>query len=102
VFTALDHGVPLVIVPIASDQFANAERCAALGVGITVDAAHRTPDAIRDALREVLGKPVYRENARRVQQSMRALPTPEKVVPLLERLAVERRPVTAGRLAVSG
>jgi UDP:flavonoid glycosyltransferase YjiC (YdhE family) len=99
VFTALDHGVPLVIVPIAADQFAHAERCAALGVGVTVDPAHRTPEAIRNALREVLRNPLYRENVVSVQQAMRAAPTAAEVVPLLERLAVQKRPVTTGSIA---
>jgi UDP:flavonoid glycosyltransferase YjiC (YdhE family) len=76
VYTALDHGLPLVIVPIASDQFVNAQRCAALC--------------------EVLTNPVYRANACRVQQAMRTLPMPHEVVPLLERVAREKRLVTSG------
>jgi hypothetical protein len=39
--------------------------------------------------RVVLSNPVCRENARRVQQAMQTLPTPQEDVPLLERLAME-------------
>jgi UDP:flavonoid glycosyltransferase YjiC (YdhE family) len=99
VYTALDHGLPMVNVPIGADQFVNAERCAALGVGPVVDFEHRTPYAIRAALREVLDDPSYRERARKVQQSMHALPSPREIVPLLERLATERRPQLSPTLA---
>jgi MGT family glycosyltransferase len=99
VYTALDHGVPMVNVPIGADQFVNAERCASLGVGPVVDVGHRTPEAIREALREVLRDAGYRERARQVQQSMHALPSPREIVPLLERLATDRTPQLSPTLA---
>jgi MGT family glycosyltransferase len=91
VYTALDHGVPLVNVPIGADQFVNAERCAEVGVGLMIGPEQRSPDAIRAAVREVLTHHAYREQARQVQQAIRALPTPEDIVPVLERLAAEKR-----------
>lgn len=95
-YAALDHGLPLVNIPIAADQPENAARCAALGIGVTVGPEERTPEAIRAAVREVLANPTYRANAERVRDAMAALPGPEHAVGLLERLVVEKRPLIAG------
>jgi MGT family glycosyltransferase len=84
---ALIEGVPMVVVPISADQPYSAERCADLGLARTVAPDHRTPGAIRDALREVLADPSYRANARAFQAEMMALPPPEHMVELLEALA---------------
>jgi UDP:flavonoid glycosyltransferase YjiC (YdhE family) len=92
-YAALDHGLPLVNIPIAADQPENAARCAALGVGVTVGPDERTPEAIRAAMREVLANPAYRANAARLRDAMAALPGPEHAVALLERLAAEQQPL---------
>lgn len=92
-YAALDHGLPLVNIPIAADQPENAARCAALGVGVTVGLDERTPAAIRAAVREVLANPTYRANAERVRDEIATQPGPEHAAVLLERLAAERRPM---------
>jgi UDP:flavonoid glycosyltransferase YjiC (YdhE family) len=84
---ALGAGVPMVVVPITADQPYSAERCAALGVGRVIGPEDRSAAAIREAAREVLEDPAYRERARRFQAGMQALPGPERMVALLERLA---------------
>ena len=93
VMAALEHGLPLVVVPLAADQPLNARRCAALGVGQVIGPAEQTPEAIGTAVLTVLRDPAYRENAERVQREMGAMPRPEHAVALLERLAVEQRPL---------
>jgi UDP:flavonoid glycosyltransferase YjiC (YdhE family) len=89
---ALGTGVPMVVVPITADQPYSAERCARLGVGRTVGADDRTPEAIRDAVSRVLRDPSYRTRARAFKAEMNALPGPEHMVGLLEALAYEERP----------
>ena len=91
-FTALDNGLPMVNVPIGMDQPENAERCAALHLGITVEPAALSVDAIRAAVRAVLADPSYGQNARRIQTEMHALPPPSAVVTLLEALARNKEP----------
>jgi UDP:flavonoid glycosyltransferase YjiC (YdhE family) len=58
-----------------------------------VEPAALTPERARQAVREVLADPLYRQNAERLRDEMAALPDPDEAVPLLERLAVEKRPV---------
>ncbi len=94
-YGALDHGLPMVNVPVGMDQPENAARCARLGFGLTVDPTTRSPETIRDAVRAVLADPVYRANARRAPQEMHALPGPGEVVAVLERLASHKQPVAA-------
>ncbi len=84
---ALSAGVPMVVVPISADQPYSAERCAALGVARVVGPGERTPEAIRGAVLEVLAEPRHREAARAFSAEMAALPGPEPMVELLERLA---------------
>jgi UDP:flavonoid glycosyltransferase YjiC (YdhE family) len=90
---SLAAGVPMVVVPITADQPYNAERCAAQGVGRVIDPADRTPERIRDAVREVLTTAPYRQNIRRVQAEMAALPGSAHLVDLLE--SVARQPAGA-------
>ena len=74
-----------------ADQPYSAERCAALGVAETVRADARAPDAIRDAVRQVLTEPSYRANAHAFQQHMMGLPGPEEMVASLESLRPQAR-----------
>jgi MGT family glycosyltransferase len=84
----LAAGVPMVVIPLAGgDQAGNAARCAALGVARVVAAEERTPEVIRDAVREVLGDPRYRENARRLRAQIRELPGPADAVHRIEQRA---------------
>ncbi|MFY0570757.1 glycosyltransferase [Archangium lansingense] len=93
---ALDQGLPLVLVPIAADQPMNAARCRELGVARVVPPLEMTPESIREAVRDVLHTPSYRENARRFQAEARALPGLARAVELLEKLAKEKTPQLAG------
>ena len=95
VLGALAHGLPLVLLPMGADQPQNAQRCAALGAGRVLDVIAATPDDVRDAVSAVLSEPSYRAAAERLRDELAALPGPEHAVALVERLATERRPVTA-------
>jgi UDP:flavonoid glycosyltransferase YjiC (YdhE family) len=95
VTSALSHGLPLVLVPIAADQPLNAQLCLELGVARVVSPLTMTPELLRDAVREVLAKPSYREGARRFQQEAEKLPGIEHAIALLEKLAAEKKPLLA-------
>lgn len=89
----LEHGLPMVAIPLAGDQPANAARCVALGAACLVPPDRRTPEAIRDATVEVLRNPRYRESAMRLKHEMEALPGLEHAVDLLETLAATKAPI---------
>lgn len=93
--TALGHGVPMVILPIAADQPDNARRCAALGVALAIVSDDRSAKTIRAAVRMVLDDARYRQRAERLHKEMAALPGPEYATALLEALGRERMPLIA-------
>jgi MGT family glycosyltransferase len=88
---ALAEGVPLVIVPIAGDQPYCARRCQALGVGRVIGPADRSAQAIRAAVRAVLGDPAYRDHAQNMRDDIRALPPAAAAVTALEQIVDEHR-----------
>lgn len=90
---ALAAGLPLVLIPLGSDQPIVAACCAALRVGRVVGPGERAPETIRTAVRAVLGDPAYRASAARLRGEIAALPGTEHAVTLLEQLAVEQKPM---------
>jgi MGT family glycosyltransferase len=84
---ALDHGLPLVVVPLRADQPENARAAAAAGAAVVVAPEAATPESVRGAVRAALGEPGYRAGARRVQAELHALPPMAQAVRLLEGLA---------------
>jgi UDP:flavonoid glycosyltransferase YjiC (YdhE family) len=91
VIGALAHGLPSVLIPIGADQPLNAARCAALGVGLELDAIAATPESVSAAVAAVLNDPSYRRAAERMRDEIAALPGPEYAVGLLERLVGQER-----------
>jgi MGT family glycosyltransferase len=91
VLAALDHGLPVVVIPLFADQNSNAARCQELGVGRVIPVSQLTPDAIREAVSEVLENPKYRENAKRLSKLMHDMPGLEHGVQLLENLVLEQK-----------
>jgi MGT family glycosyltransferase len=89
---SISCGVPLVVLPIMSDEPYSAERCAALGIGRAIEARERTPEAVREAVLSVLNEPSYRTRTRELCAEMLALPGPERVAELLTSLAAAHAP----------
>jgi MGT family glycosyltransferase len=51
----LSCGLPMIAVPQAVDQFANADRLVELGIGVRLDTEQATPEALRSALLRLTG-----------------------------------------------
>jgi UDP:flavonoid glycosyltransferase YjiC (YdhE family) len=90
-FGALAAGVPVVVVPVFADQFANAPRVVEAGAGLAVDTgrdAHglRHPVGLSDAgtihraIETVLMEPSYRHAAGAVATEMEAAPAAGRVL----------------------
>ena len=54
VVDALSLGIPVIVLPMGADQGDNADRCEALGTGITLDPVTATPTELADATGVVL------------------------------------------------
>ncbi|MGF9905692.1 macrolide family glycosyltransferase [Brevibacillus porteri] len=68
---ALYFHVPLVMIPLSSDQPIVAKRVEELGAGIMLDRGQLTPTALKDALLQVLNESSYKERAMQVGDSLR-------------------------------
>jgi glycosyltransferase (activator-dependent family) len=96
--SALDHGVPQLLVPgkFGKDKFwgplAMATGLEEQGAGVYVsDPGRLTPEGLRDHLVRVLDDPAFGENAARLRADAAGTPTPNDIVPALEKLTEERR-----------
>jgi UDP:flavonoid glycosyltransferase YjiC (YdhE family) len=87
---ALTAGVPMVALPLHSEQPANAQRLAELELGITLDPMKVTVEEIAQACRTVLTEPGYRERAQRWQRRTLDMPDSTAMVRDLEDLAGAR------------
>ncbi len=87
---ALDHGLPSLVVPIQADQPRNARRCVDLGFAEALTRSDWNVDAIRTSIRKLLSDTRYAESARRVKDSISALPRVEEWIGELTQL-IERR-----------
>ena len=81
--TALDCGVPQLILPHVSDQYFNGERLAATGAGTWLAPAEAGAAAIRDRVADLVENPRWREAAEVMRDRMHAMPSPADVVPML-------------------
>jgi MGT family glycosyltransferase len=67
---ALSYGVPLVVAGTTEDKPRVGHRVEYSGVGINLKTATPTKEQVRDAVKETLSNPSYREQARSIQSSL--------------------------------
>lgn len=87
VLGALAHGVPLVVTPMATDQFDTAAQVADAHVGVIADSGMPSRDGVRDAVRAVRSDPSYRESAAAIATRIAAMPPPETLIDRLRTFA---------------
>src|SRR5579859_2516491 len=86
----LSAGVPLVCVPLGSDQEFNARKCATAGLGLWLRPADASVERIRDAVRAVLHDPPFAAKARAFADDMARRPGPHATIRRIEALAAAR------------
>jgi len=84
---ALAHGVPLVVAGETEDKREVAARVQWSGAGINLRKHRPHPEAVREAVREVLTNSIYRDNAKRIQADFAQYDAPTRAAELLEALA---------------
>jgi UDP:flavonoid glycosyltransferase YjiC (YdhE family) len=81
---ALAHGIPLVLVPQAADQFDNAARADSAGAAVVLRPGEVTADAVRAALGRVLGEASFTDAARRIAGEIAEMATVEQAATVVE------------------
>jgi MGT family glycosyltransferase len=84
---ALAHGIPLVVAGETDDKMEVAARVEWAGVGINLRKQRPSSAEVRNAVKEVLANPVYRDNAKRIQSDFAKYDAPTRAAELLEALA---------------
>ncbi len=87
VISALCHGIPLVVLPQAVDQFMQAERVAAAGVGLALAPQEADGDRVAKAVDQVLTDTGIRAAAREAADRIAELPEPARIADRLEQFA---------------
>jgi UDP:flavonoid glycosyltransferase YjiC (YdhE family) len=87
---ALSLGVPLVVAGDSEEKPEIAARVAWTGAGINLGTGQPTPQQIRDAVRQVLTDPRYRQRARALQADFARHDARSEVAAIVEQLAADR------------
>ena len=95
VFTVASRGVPQLMVPKLFDEPLLAENLAGRGAGLVMRSGDASGPRVREHLLRLLEEPSFTESAGRLRAEIEAMPTPNELVPQLERLTAEHRGTTA-------
>jgi UDP:flavonoid glycosyltransferase YjiC (YdhE family) len=86
VLAAIEHGLPLLVVPFGADQPINARSVERLGLGLVIEEDDVTPVRVRDAVRRLIAEPRWRTNVEAIRDEAAGLPGLDAAVALLERI----------------
>jgi len=80
---ALAQGVPLLLLPVAADQFRNARALRAVGAGMALEGDAQTEPAMHRALEQLHDDPAFTEAALRMADELAAMPQADAVAQAL-------------------
>jgi MGT family glycosyltransferase len=83
---ALSFGIPLVTAGLTEDKADVNARVAWSGVGIDLKTNEPTPQALRDAIRAVLDKPIYRSRASHLGKEFGAIDTRSEILRIVKQV----------------
>jgi MGT family glycosyltransferase len=84
---AMSYGIPLVTAGLTEDKADVNARVAWSGVGIDLATNEPTPQALREAIRTVLDRPVYRRRASSMADEFAGIDTRAEILRIIGRLA---------------
>jgi MGT family glycosyltransferase len=93
---SVDAGLPMVLVPLFSDQPINAAQAVARGLGKMIMPSDVTPSLVREAVHTVLSDERYKSRVEAVRDEIAQLPSVEQAVRWLEQVAESREPLPVG------
>lgn len=79
VLGALAQGVPLLLLPVAADQFRNAHALRAVGAGLALEGEEQTEAAMHSALQRLHDEPAFTQAAERMADELAAMPQADAV-----------------------
>ncbi|WP_328450129.1 activator-dependent family glycosyltransferase [Amycolatopsis sp. NBC_00438] len=85
------YGVPQLTLPFHFDEPTLGHRLAAQGAGLNLDPTQVTGANVREGVLRLLTEPSFTTAARRLQTEIRALPSPNDLVPEIEALTAKHR-----------
>jgi UDP:flavonoid glycosyltransferase YjiC (YdhE family)/LPS sulfotransferase NodH len=91
VLGALCAGVPVVCVPLGSDQDFNAAICEREGFGLAIDREEATVERLRNAVHTVLEDPSFADKTKSFRSALDDAPSLDEAVQGIERAVAERR-----------
>ncbi|WP_206603060.1 nucleotide disphospho-sugar-binding domain-containing protein [Leptolyngbya ohadii] len=91
VLDSLGHGVPIVAIPITFEQPGTGSRIRWIGVGEVIPVDRLSVPILQSAIRQVLTNPLYRQNARRIQQAIERSGGVGRAADIVERVAQPKR-----------
>jgi MGT family glycosyltransferase len=92
---ALSSGVPLVAIPITNEQPGIASRIARTGAGEVVPLKRLNVPRLRDVIRRVLAEDSYKQNALRLQDTIRHAGGVTRAADIIEQAVSTGQPVKA-------
>lgn len=90
---SLSNGVPMVAIPIANDQPGVAARIAWTGVGEFLPVSGLSVPKLRAAIKRVLTKDSYKQNALRLQQAIQTAGGVSRAADIIEQAISTGKPV---------
>jgi len=92
----LHHGIPMVVLPLFWDQYDNAQRIHDRGFGVRLPTYTFADEALAAAVMRLHRDGPLRARLGAIAQRLQAAPGTVRAADLIERLAVEQRPVERG------
>ncbi|MDA1236151.1 MAG: glycosyltransferase [Acidobacteria bacterium] len=92
----LAYGVPMVVLPLAHDQFGIAARVEWSGVGVRVQPEERTVERLKESIQTIFGTPKYREAAQDFARLIRDRNGLSRAADIVEQVARTGQPVLRG------
>jgi glycosyltransferase (activator-dependent family) len=89
--TAEVHGVPQLILTDGWDSEVKAEHLTRVGAGLSLPMSELTVAELRDNIGRLLSEPSFGQCAERLQREVLAEPSPNDIVPLIEKLTADHR-----------
>ncbi len=92
---ALAHGVPIVAAGMTEDKEEVSEHVQWAQVGLNLHTDTPSPEAIRESVREVLGKDLYRVNAQKIASEYKRFDVEDTLLREIEACVSRHQPLSA-------